>query len=517
MDYEEKRRRQRIRVIVAEAGMVISIIAIVVVAVLASMGFFISGDGQIEQSGLVQIHSLPTGATTELDGVTLFSRTNLSKTLPTGEHRIKLSRDGYDSWEKTITVYPGLLMRLYYPRLFLQNRTPEEVLTLNQADSRVGLEFYSAARSREYALYALEDAAEWHLLDLRGDTVKDTVLNLAAVLPGMVETSPGSDTGTREKSEAAKKYKFAGSIEELQWSANSEKILVKVTYEDKKSWILVNLREVAKSLNLTETFGLNLERIGIIDGSANQLYVLENHHLRQINTGNSSISKVLLNNVASFSNSGSSVVYVTQPEDVDGIPMRSIGTYRDGEDNSVIITEIAGDEPVRVALARFYEEDYICYSVGKNLTVTYGLIPSYKDNAEPDLSELKNLVKNAEYGVLPKTLSVSPDGEYLVATNDKRMMVTDLDSGQLSEYDSMSEKLRWFDASMMYAVQDGEVIVWDFDGQNKRNLADGIEEGKKLKVLDYAVTVTSNNRWIYYLTKNPNNQVLTLTRERIWG
>ena len=111
MDYEEKKKKQFIRALIAEAGMVLSVLVIVVVATLAAMGFFISSNGGIEQSGLMQIHSLPTGATVELDVGTLFSRTNLSKTMSAGEHTLKLSRENYDTWEKTVKMYPGVVVR----------------------------------------------------------------------------------------------------------------------------------------------------------------------------------------------------------------------------------------------------------------------------------------------------------------------------------------------------------------------------------------------------------------------
>lgn len=124
MDFEERERQKRqhmIKVVIAEAGMVFAVVAIVAVAMLASMGFFVNSDGSIEQSGLAQIHSIPTGASVELDGSTLFSRTNLSRTISAGEHNIKMTRSGYDAWENTIKVRSGVLLRLYYPRLFLEN------------------------------------------------------------------------------------------------------------------------------------------------------------------------------------------------------------------------------------------------------------------------------------------------------------------------------------------------------------------------------------------------------------
>ena len=175
MDFEERekqRRRQMIKVIIAEIGMTISVIAIAVVATLAAMGFFVTGNGKIEQSGLIQIHSMPTGATVEIDGNTVFSRTNLSRSLTPGEHSLKLSRDGYDSWQKTIKMSSGMLLRLYYPRLFLLERKPEVALRLEK-----GLEFYLPSNDQAYILYAPADSFKWNLINIRDDDPKVTQLD----------------------------------------------------------------------------------------------------------------------------------------------------------------------------------------------------------------------------------------------------------------------------------------------------------------------------------------------------
>lgn len=520
MDYEEKRRKQTLRIIVAEIGMLVSIAIIVVVAVLAAMGFFISSDGQIAQSGLVQLHSLPTGASVELDGSTLFARTNLSRTLSEGSHYLKIYRDGYDTWEKQINVAPGALLRLYYPRLFLQDRTPEEVLALNKADPELNLEFYSPSRNREYILYALDNSSDWHLLDVRGDKVKDTTLDLSGILPGMVELAEDLKMSQNNGPTENQKFTFEGKIKYLEWSASAEKVLVEVEYAGQDSWVVVNLRDIAKSLNLTETFGLNFERVEIIDNSANRLYVLENQHLRLIDISNKSLSKVLLNNIIDFDNSGSSVVYLNSTKDKDGATMREIGSYREGEEGGVKILNVDSSESVFVALSRFYDEDYICYTIGQKLTVLYGSLPNYKEKTDEDqdeesLSDLKELLADSELPYMSKSLETSPDGEYLVARDGANFMVTDLATAEISNYEAVSANLRWFDASMMYGLRDGAIIVWDFDGQNQRDLSESRTEADDLSLVDQPVFVTANNRWMYYLAKDKKN--LQLVRERIWN
>lgn len=520
MDYEEKKRRQLIRVIVAEVGMVLSVIAIVTVAIMLAMGFFISGNGQIEQSGLMQIHSLPTGATVELDGSTLFSRTNLSKTMPAGLHHLKLSRDGYDSWENDIQMYSGVLVRLYYPRLFLQNRQVEVVKKMGDDDflsSLSDLEFYQPSPDRNYILYAKKGASEWRMLDLRGDDVKETPLDLSGVLPGMIaneaELGDEVDKLSSEKQQSVGEtlqYRFEGKIEDVKWSSNEEKVLVKVINEGKVEWVLVNLRNIADSLNLTRTLGMDFERVDIIDGAASQLFGLENHHLRSINTVNKSTSRVLLDRVEDYAYNDGNVLYVTSTIEKMGRKLREVGVYKNGEDGSTVIDEVFGEDRVWLALSRYYDEDYVCYVVGNELKIRYGSLPNYR--REGGVVELKDLVER-DFEVLPKAVSLSSGGEYLVARSDRNFMVTDLDMGEYYKYEAVASELRWLDASMIYAVQEGRIKVWDFDGTNLRDLSTSRQDGEERMVLNSQVLISPNNRWMYYLVNDEG--ALALAREKI--
>lgn len=507
MDFDEKKRRQLIRVIIAEVGMVLSVIAIVVVAVLAAMGFMISSNGAIEQSGLMQLHTMPTGATVQIDGNTLFSRTNLSRTLTAGKHSLELTREGYDSWKKEINIHAGVLMRLYYPRLFLQNREVEMAKILTEE----GLEFYAPSQNRNYILYAQKLAAEWKLLDMRGDEIKVVPLDLSGILPGMVEL-PSKQSGVTGKNIETHTYEFAGKIEKVVWSANEEKVLVKVTYEGVSEWVLVNLWNMAESLNITRTFGLGEVHVEMIDAAASQLYILDKHQLKRINTNDRVMSRVLLENVWSFASYGSSVIYLSDNDKSEQL----VGVYRDDEKGGTVIAKVPTGKNVQIAISNYYDEDYLVYTVDDEVTVMYGKIPSYSEEGA-SLAELKELVAQKKLASVPEEVSVSPDGEYVVAQKAEQLMVLDLDMGDLYEYAAPSAELRWLDAGMIYALREGEIIVWDFDGTNQRNLSESqkeTDEEAKAQLLNAPVMITANNRWLYYLVKNEKGATV-LARELI--
>ena len=130
MDLEKQKKRQSLKVIISEAIMVLTVIATVTVLAFIVSGYWINSDFKVERQGMIQISSLPTGADVNIDGEdsSWLQRTNTSKVLPSGEHTIILSKEGYDTWTKTVDVKEGLLYRLHYPRLFLTDREKTTIL-----------------------------------------------------------------------------------------------------------------------------------------------------------------------------------------------------------------------------------------------------------------------------------------------------------------------------------------------------------------------------------------------------
>lgn len=502
MDFEERaaqKKRHRIRVIIAETLMFISIILIVVVTTLLTMGFFVGDGGKLEQSGLVQIHSLPTGASVTIDGDTIFSRTNLSRTLSAGKHTIKLSKSGYDTWEKDIRMSSGLLFRLYYPRLFLENRTAETALSLNQE-----LEFYTASGNRNFALYATPDSPKWQLIDLSGDEIRSTTLDFTKILPGVVNGQ------------------FLGTVSNFTWSRHSDHILAKISYQDQTSWLLLNLKTPADSLNLTKTFGFAFDQVVMINNSANQLYVLEGPRLRRIDTGNQSLSRVLLDNVESFSSLGSQILYVTTPqsassktvsantadltnatEPTDSI--KAINLYRDGEKGSTTLRTVPASTPVHVGLSEYYDDYYLSLLVGDQFTILHGNLPSYRPEGA-DLSMLETFL-DYEFEATPTTLTISPERQFIVLTSGQSFTVVDLELGDLHHYTTATTSVDWLATGLLYSIADDALKVWDFDGTNLRVLV------TSTALVDAPAIITSNNKWLYYLTSSDAG--IALTREQI--
>ena len=112
MDREHKKHMETVRLLITETIMVMVIIVTAVILTFVAMGYNLDKNGELGQSGLVQLRSFPSGASITIDGDTILPRTTASRMLSAGDHTIKLTKDGYDSWEKTITSESGRLLKL---------------------------------------------------------------------------------------------------------------------------------------------------------------------------------------------------------------------------------------------------------------------------------------------------------------------------------------------------------------------------------------------------------------------
>ena len=105
MNPEKARRRQSLKILISESIMVLAVVITVIILAFLVSGYWLNSDFKIERNGLLQVSSVPTGADVYIDGESAWlQRTNTSKILSSGEHSIKLTKDGYDTWSKTVNI-----------------------------------------------------------------------------------------------------------------------------------------------------------------------------------------------------------------------------------------------------------------------------------------------------------------------------------------------------------------------------------------------------------------------------
>ena len=99
---------------------------------------------------------------------------------------------------------------------------------------------------------------------------------------------------------------------------------------------------------------------------------------------------------------------------------------------------------------------------------------------------------NYELSFAPKRMLVGHDGEYILMATDNNLATLDMEANLVREWTIENDKYGWLDNDMLYVVSDGELIVYDFDGYNRRSIAKNASS-------HFPVAIT-DNKWLYYVS-----------------
>ena len=472
MDSEKLRRRQSFKVIISEFIMVMTVIIMVIVLAFVVSGYWLNSDFKVERQGMLQVSSIPTGASLSIDGESSWmQRTNTSKILSSGEHTVVVSKDGYDTWTKTVNISEGLLYRLQYPRLFLQNRTAETVLDTKEFN----LATISSARDK---MLLISNTTEWQVVNLKDDKLSPKKIDIAKVFSG-VSLAEGATTGL-----------FLDEILDMNWDSDGNHILFKVNHENSLEWILLDVENVKNSVNLSREFAAIFSAVEILDNSAANLIAIQDGNLRKINVSSRAISSVLVSNVQSFDHFEDEVVFSALNTTSNIAPSSASDTSENPDQNSVqpyivgilnlnnkeITNLTTTASPAKVGISKFYNEKYITVLVDTALELYK------KSNFES--------VKEFALSFAPQYVKVGNDGEFIEFYSGAQFATFDFESLSVREWSLENENFGWLDNNMLYVVENGELIVYDFDGLNHRVLAKNVSS-------QFPVTIV-NDKWLYY-------------------
>ena len=489
MDLEKKKRRQSLKIIISESIMVLAVIITVIILALLVSGYWINSDFKVERQGMLQISSVPTGADVIIDNEAAWmQRTNTSKVLVSGEHNIVLKKEGYDSWSKTINISEGLLYRIHYPRLFLQNRSTEKILSTTGTTM-------STISPDHNSLILINNTTEWALIDLTHDQPEPKKLNISNIFSS-TSLASGTSSGL-----------FTGEILDIKWDYNGSHALFKVKNSDSFEWVLLDIKNLDKSVNLSKEFDSTFSNIEILDDSSNTLLAIKNNNLYKIDVSARQISTILVDNVISFDHFNDEILFVAA-ESTDETDKTSIPEYKivSDENNSasnseyyIGFTKAGSDETVKIktasdntkaVLSRFYDEKYITILEGTMMSL-------YK-------TEDYSKVGDFSLSFSPEQLKVGYNGEFIIAYKDNSVATLDMEANSVREWQFEGENFGWIDNNMIYTVKDNELIVYDFDGLNRREISKNVSA-------HFSVGITEN-KWLYYFSDDSLIREWLITR-----
>lgn len=458
MDPEKTKRLRSIKILVSEVLMVLIVIITVIILALIVSGYWVNSDFEVERQGMLQVSSVPTGANVMIDGETSWlQRTNTSKVLTSGEHSVTLTKEGYDSWSKTVNITEGLLYRLHYPRLFLNDRTIEKSYYSPEAT------FATISPGSELLLIA-NNTTNWQVINLTEENPKPRSIDIANYFQS-VSLTPGSTIGL-----------FTGHIIDADWDHDETRVLFKVQNDVSTEWVLIDVREPQKSINITREFGGSFSNVQILDNSASNLLAVQNGNLHKIDVSGKSLSAVIVERIIDYDHYENEIVFVSQQPESELTPMYEVGLIKIGDNNKTSLFQIA--QPVKVAISKFYDQKYISV-LKENYVTLYN-----KENIE------ERTVFTLNFN--PTTINVGHDGEFIILSESNHLATIDMEANQSIEWQIENENYDWLDNDMFYDVAEGELIVYDYDGLNRRSLAKNVSN-------HFPVAIT-DNKWLYYFS-----------------
>lgn len=472
---QPSKRKQLLKLVTIYTIMSVAVIALVSVLVLFMLGYqFNRADGKIEQGGLVQFDTRPTGADVMIDGKTLGTRTASRKTLATGQHFITMQRPGYKLWQKSVDVTAGSVLWLTYARLVPNDLKPANVASYANVSSTT-----SSPDNKWMAIKEDPATPSIRLADISRDDVEITNIEL----PATTYTAPSPD----------KSQSFTLET----WNPSSRMILVKHVYDDTKTeWIVVDSQDVAASKNVTTLLGVNATKVVFSGNSNSILYALVDNDVRKIDLGAATLSGPLVSNVAEFSlHDNTTILYTTLLDPTT--KMRHAGYVTEGASKPRIIRSYAddGQAPLHLAVGKYFDEYFFALSYNETVEVMKGTLPR-SDTSDPSALIAISTI-NVPGGA--RFVSILTNGRFVVAQTSTTYVVHDLElkkttTTALKSTTPLQRELRWLDGYTVWNDQDGMLRMYEFDGMNQHEIM-SVTPG-------FSVTYSPSAKYLYGINKS---------------
>ncbi len=481
--YRQPSKRQRVtkRVLVYSL-MSTSVIIIVSVLMLLVLGYsFNQKDNRLEQGGLLQFASVPSGATVTLDEVTLGTRTPGKITADVGSHTVTMNLKGYRSWQKTINLTAGQIGWLSYARLIPTDPKAEKLRPSATLSGTLG-----SLTGKWMAL--LEDATKPNVVvaNLQNDT--PTYKTIAIPTTNYTQPSAGQTQTFSLDS----------------WSHNEQYLLIKHTYDTSKvEWLVVNRDDATKTQNITTLLGLTADKVLFGAENGRTVYAISSGVVRKVNLDSLTLSRPLESNVVDFSVFDyNTLLYTTAADPVT--KLRSIGYETDDMQAGQTLDTFADDGlPLHVAMSDYFGVRYMAVSKGQTVIVSSGTLPRPGNKGNMDTQTTITSPSPIEW------LTSSTNGRFFVVQYAGSYTTRDLeldktDTTTLKGTLTTDKPLHWLDSFSTWSDRTGMLRLYEFDGANQQNIT-AVAQG-------FDATIPPNNKYIYSIAPDGTGFVLQRVR-----
>ncbi|HUD10235.1 MAG TPA: PEGA domain-containing protein [Candidatus Saccharimonadales bacterium] len=451
----KKQRRHKIQLLVGYGLIAIALILTTIILLFSAYGYGLK-KGQVIQNGLVFVSTNPSPAKIYLNGLLNSATTNARLQLPAGQYTLKLQRNGYRTWVRSLGVEGGSVERFDYPFLF---PTKLVTTTLQQFSAQPALALQSPDR-RWLLVQKPESLNDFWEYDL--NNLKHLASTLTTVsIPSTILTA----------------NKPTISWQLVSWSTDNQHIILQRQYQGGSEYILFNRQTPADSVNLTTMFNLDATTTPSFNNNKyNQFYLFDSSSgaLSTASLSTPQPTIVLSSGVLAYKTYGNDVIiYATTDEAPSGQVNIDI---RQGSTTYQVRREPIGGQYL-VNITQYSGSWYAVIGATNDSKVYIYQNPmSYLSNQpKQPLVPIAILKVNQ-----PNYVDFSASAQFVVAESGSTFATYDIENNKTYSYNVVPSPVvgshaTWMDGDRLLFVSGGQVIVFDYDGANQQRLEPAID------------------------------------------
>lgn len=450
---------RRIFITLGYVSVALVVAALTVVLVAYGKGYsYDFSTGQIVRNGLLILSSQPSGGMVTINGRDIHRRTSYHATLRTGSYDITVSKTGFQTWHKRVTMVASQVTFAEYVLLIPDSLSQQEALTASQISN-------VTSSTDHHKIAYLEQKSDQTAIMTADSTGKNQVT--AYKLP------PTGDPATAQH--------LVGMI----WSDDDSHLLVAVQTAAGRQYLVVTADGSSEPVNLTTKLQFDFDGgLNFAPGAWQQLYWNSPEGLRRIDIGNQSVSGVLDGPAAEIVRTSDHLYYV----ETSSIGRSLWSIDRSGHRQQAVQT-LPQSDSYAVAESSYHGHDLLAVVPAATRTATLYIDPSSANATARIISRDADAV------------SFSPESRYLIAYSATGATTYDFDrtdaTGKAVMYQpslgGITGSISWLDPYHFLYTAGGSVKLSEFDGGNVTTLASGAGAGVFASSDDHTLVFVRHN------------------------
>jgi hypothetical protein len=441
-DKEQKKEfRRRVLLYVVS---VIVVIVITVIFFFLMIGYRVNPkDGIVQQGGLVQLFSFPSGARVTIGSAELERSTNTKITINPGTYAVQMNKEGFIPWRKDFSVRSGQVIWLNSARLIPKQLQTDTVLTLDRVDDSI-----TSQGSKVMVLLPDKAKPVISVVQLNDDKeVKVKSVNL---------------DGPNFATEGSVQYKL------LKLSSDSRRIIMSRTLGKARQILLVDISDPNHSIVLGANENKSYPSEAIFDPRSNGNLIIryKDGSVYLFDKDSKRLSPKILEKISSMNVNQNILTYVTNVSDGS----ISTGGYNLDDKINMIFETHRTKQRMLASLGKYYSDYFLVTTIGNQISIkkTDNLSPASKKISWSTVFDKKLYENVIDTGF-------QDENQIIYFTQTGFMSSYDLESlsssnTKLVANTSVARNIIWLDKHHFSDDTNGTLRQYEYDGTNQADL-----------------------------------------------